>query len=146
MSFCLGVRQSRSVGESSDDGFLEDQNFYIICGDRHWQYHSIHPIGFEEFSTGALVDGNSRLGRSPGDPESTDPEGLIEQPYTRTEPSGGFLHVTISPGERPTATNTPSGARECRATWHPRALAACGLLGTFVPCLSALVVGWITYP
>ena len=45
-----------------DNGFLEDQNFYIISGDRHWQYHSIHPTGFEEFSTGALVDGNSRLG------------------------------------------------------------------------------------
>ena len=88
----------------TNNGFLVDQNFYIICGDRHWQYHSIHPTGFEEFSTGALVDGNSRLGRSPGDPESTDPEGLIEQPYTQTEPSGGFLHVTISPGERPTAT------------------------------------------
>ena len=87
-----------------DNRFLEEQNFYIICGDRHWQYYSIHPTGFEEFSTGALVDGNSRLGRIPGDPESTDPEALIEQPYTQTEPSGGFLHVTISPGVRPTAT------------------------------------------
>ncbi len=88
----------------TDNGFLEDQNFYIICGDRHWQYHSIDPTGFEEFSTGALVDGNSRLGRSPGDPNSTDPLGLIEQPYTQSEPSGGFLHVTVSPGARPTAT------------------------------------------
>ncbi len=87
-----------------DNRFLEEQNFYIICGDRHWQYHSIDPTGFEEFSTGALVDGNSRLGRSPGDPGSTDPDALIEQPYTQTEPSGGFLHVTISPGARPTAT------------------------------------------
>ncbi len=87
-----------------DSGFLEDQNFYIITGDRHWQYHSIHPTGFEEFSTGALVDGNSRLGRNPGDPGSTDPDALIEQPYTSTEPSGGFLHVTVSPGVRPTAT------------------------------------------
>ena len=88
----------------TNNGFLEDQNFYIICGDRHWQYHSINPSGFEEFSTGALVDGNSRLGRSPGDPGSTDPDALIEQPYTQTEASGGFLHVTITPGERPTAT------------------------------------------
>ena len=87
-----------------DRGFLEDQNFYIITGDRHWQYHSIHPTGFEEFSTGALVDGNSRLGRNPGDPESTDPDALIEQPYTSTEPSGGFLHVTVSPGVQPTVT------------------------------------------
>ena len=88
----------------ANNGFLVDQNFFIICGDRHWQYHSIHPTGFEEFSTGALVDGNSRLGRLPGDPNSTDPDGLIDQPYTQSEASGGFLHVTITPGERPTAT------------------------------------------
>jgi len=50
-----------------DNDFL-DKNFYIVCGDRHWQYHSIHPSGFEEFSCGALVDANSRLGRNPGDP------------------------------------------------------------------------------
>ncbi len=87
-----------------DRGLLEDHNFYIVTGDRHWQYHSIHPTGFEEFSTGALVDGNSRLGRNPGDPLSTDPDGLIEQPYTSPEPSGGFLHVTASPGVQPTVT------------------------------------------
>ena len=52
----------------------------------------------------SLVDGNSRIGRSPGDPESTDPDALIVQPYTSTEASGGFLHVTVSPGVRPTAT------------------------------------------
>ena len=50
------------------------------------------------------MDGNSRLGRNPGDPESTDPDAMIEQRYTSTEPSDGFLHVTISPGVRPTAT------------------------------------------
>ena len=50
------------------------------------------------------MDGNSRLGRNPGDPNSTDPNALIDQPYTQSEPSGGFLHVTVTPGERPTAT------------------------------------------
>ena len=83
------------------NGVLVDHDFY--CGDRHWQYHSIDPSGFEEFSAGALVDGNSRLGRLPGDPNSTDPDALIDQPYTQSEPSGGFLHVTITLGERPTA-------------------------------------------
>ncbi len=91
-------------GWLTDNRFLEEQNLYIICGDRHWQYYSIHPTGFEEFSTGALVDANSRLGRSPGDPESTDPDSMIVQPYTQKERSGGFLHVTISPGVRPNAT------------------------------------------
>ena len=80
------------------------EHFYIVCGDRHWQYHSIHPSGFEEFSTGALVDGNSRLGRNPGDPESTDPDALIRQPYTSAEPTGGFLHITVTPGSEATAT------------------------------------------
>jgi alkaline phosphatase/alkaline phosphatase D len=85
-----------------DNGFLE-KNFYLVCGDRHWQYHSIHPSGFEEFSSGALVDGNARLGQKPGDPMSTDPHALIKQPYTQDEKSGGFLEVTVSPaqGDRP---------------------------------------------
>lgn len=78
------------------------KNFYIICGDRHWQYHAIHPTGIEEFSTGALVDNNSRAGRLAGDPNSTDPEGLIQQPYvqgTGEQASGGFLLVKTDAGE-----------------------------------------------
>jgi len=68
--------------------------FYVLCGDRHWQYHSLHPDGLEEFSCGALVDANSRLGRLPGDPKSTDPEGKITQYYTQDRASGGFLQVS----------------------------------------------------
>jgi alkaline phosphatase D len=49
-----------------ENGFLS-KNLYLVCGDKHWQYHSVHPSGFEEFSVGALVDGNSRLGPKPGD-------------------------------------------------------------------------------
>jgi len=85
-------------GWLADNGFL-DKNFYIICGDRHWKYHSIRPDGFEEFSCGALIDANSRLGMAPGDPNSTDPEGLIDQPYTDQTITGGFLKVTVRPGE-----------------------------------------------
>jgi alkaline phosphatase/alkaline phosphatase D len=82
----------------ADQGFLE-KNLYLVCGDRHWQYHSVHPSGFEEFSVGALVDANSRLGPSPGDANSTDPEGLIIQPYSQAEASGGFLEVNVRPAE-----------------------------------------------
>ena len=78
---------------------IADRNFYLVCGDRHWQYHSIDPSGIEEFSSGALVDENSRLGRKPGDPKSTDPEGLIKQPYTQEKASGGFLLVKLDPGK-----------------------------------------------
>ena len=76
---------------------LVKKNFYLICGDRHWQYHSIHPSGVEEFSCGALVDANSRLGRKPGDPASTDPEGLIKQVYAQKVRSAGFLLVKADP-------------------------------------------------
>ena len=73
------------------------KNFFVICGDRHWQYHSIHPTNIEEFSCGALVDANSRPGRKPGDPLSTDPEALIKQVYSQKTPSGGFLMVESTP-------------------------------------------------
>jgi len=76
---------------------IAGQNFYLVCGDRHWQYHSVHPTGLEEFSCGALVDANSRPGRKPGDPKSTDPDGLIKQPYLQDPPSGGFLEIESVP-------------------------------------------------
>ena len=76
--------------------FLE-RGLYFACGDRHWQYQSIHPSGFEEFSSGALVDANARLGVKPGSPTGTDPEARIKQPYASREPSGGFLQVDVRP-------------------------------------------------
>lgn len=78
-------------------------NFYLICGDRHWQYHAIHPGGVEEFACGALCDANAFAAISPGDPGSTDPEGRIVHKYTQRGQSGGFLRVRIHPpaGERP---------------------------------------------
>ncbi len=72
---------------------FRNNGLYFICGDRHWQYHSIDPSGFEEFSCGALVDANARLGRIPGDSLSTDPDGTIIQPFVQKEASGGFLLV-----------------------------------------------------
>jgi alkaline phosphatase D len=81
----------------ADNNFL-NKNFYILCGDRHWQYHSIDSSGVEEFSCGAIVDQNARLGRIPGDSLSTDPKGLIKQPYSQKQASGGFLRVIAKPG------------------------------------------------
>lgn len=70
--------------------------FMTFCGDRHWQYHSIHPSGFEEFACGALNDENSRPGVKPGSPKGTDPQALIQQPYTYPRPTGGFLFVHVA--------------------------------------------------
>ncbi len=79
---------------------LHRKGFYTICGDRHWQYHSKDPMGIEEFSCGAIVDENSRLGRRPGDPKSTDPDAEVHQFYTQAKRSGGFLRVTVRPGPK----------------------------------------------
>jgi len=84
------------------DNRFDKQNFYICCGDRHWQYHAIHPSGFEEFSCGSIVEENSRLGVKAGDPKSTDPEGKIKQPYCVLEPIKpypGFLLVSVIPDD-----------------------------------------------
>ncbi len=69
------------------------ENLFLICGDRHWQYHSIHPTGINEFSCGALNDENSRLGVAPGMKFGSDPEGLVKQLFSSPKPSGGFLQV-----------------------------------------------------
>jgi alkaline phosphatase/alkaline phosphatase D len=77
-----------------ESGLLED-NFYLICGDRHWQYHAIDPSGVEEFSVGTLVDANAVVGFFPGDETSSDPEGEIRHLYHPEEAKGGFLNVSI---------------------------------------------------
>ena len=84
---------------------LDQQNFFLVCGDRHWQYHAVDPSGIEEFSCGALIDANSRLGKNPGHPKSTDPDGKIKQPYTQAKASGGFLIVRCEPAKDDSAPN-----------------------------------------
>lgn len=85
---------------------IDPNKFFILCGDRHWKYHTVNPDGFSEFSCGALNHENSRLGRAPGDPKSNDPEAKLRQPYTDSPASGGFLSVDLKPAttEQPTAT------------------------------------------
>ena len=110
-------RASKSDNHTNQKGFRAEadsffawlkkekfNNVLILCGDRHWQYHSIHSGGVEEFSVGALHDENSTRGLAPGDPNSTDPQGLIQQPYLSAQPTGGFLYVR----SRPNAKGNPS--------------------------------------
>lgn len=80
----------------ADNGF-DPKKFAIVCGDRHWQYHAIHPSGFEEFSTGALVDANAVPGIKPGARGSSDPEGLVKHLHFNEIPTGGFLEMTFEP-------------------------------------------------
>lgn len=65
-------------------------NFFVICGDRHWQYHSVHPTtGVREFSVGAAS--NEHAGGSPGE----DP---AYHKFHRVK--GGFLSVTLAAKEK----------------------------------------------
>ena len=60
-------------------------NFFVICGDRHWQYHSVHPeTGLHEFSVGPASD--EHAGGSPG----------VNPAYHRFHRvKGGFLSTTL---------------------------------------------------
>jgi alkaline phosphatase D len=83
-----------------DNGFASNELF-IITGDRHWQYHSIHPSGYQEFSSGSISYANAQRVIAPGDPKGTDPDALIRQPFASPIKNGGFLQVDVIPaGER----------------------------------------------
>lgn len=69
--------------------FLRDQGverMFVICGDRHWQYHSVDPrTKVNEFSAGAASD--QHAGGSPG----------LDQEYHRFHRvKGGYLSVTAA--------------------------------------------------
>lgn len=79
---------------------INTERFFILCGDRHWKYHSQHPGGIQELSCGALNVENARTGHKPGAKKSNDPEGKLSLKYTDAIPSGGFLRVSLTPGEK----------------------------------------------
>jgi len=96
----------------------EMTRLFLVCGDRHWQYHSIHPSGVEEFACGALNDENARMGVEPGYDYGTDRKGVVVQPYISPEPSGGFLQVTA--GEELEFTHFDDHARKLYSVRFPR--------------------------
>jgi len=60
-------------------------NLFVICGDRHWQYHSVHPeTGLHEFCPGPASDGHAS-----GSP------GLDDRYHRFHRVQGGFLSVTV---------------------------------------------------
>lgn len=60
-------------------------HFFVVCGDRHWQYHSVHPTTHvQEFSVGAASD--SHAGGTPG-------ENKNYHRFHRVK--GGFLSVDV---------------------------------------------------
>ena len=61
-------------------------NFFVMCGDRHWQYHSVHPAtGVHEFSAGPAS--NEHASGTPG----------YDAKYHKFhQVQGGFLAVTLT--------------------------------------------------
>lgn len=60
-------------------------NFFVICGDRHWQYHSVHPeSGLNEFSVGSASD--EHAAGSPGEDKRYHRFHLVK---------GGFLSANV---------------------------------------------------
>ncbi len=69
------------------------ERFYIACGDRHWQYHSVHPVTrMQEFSCGPASD--QHAGGSPGN---------NPQYHRFHRVGGGFLSVSVAQEERAAA-------------------------------------------
>jgi alkaline phosphatase D len=63
-------------------------NFFTICGDRHWQYHSVHPgTGLNEFSVGPASDAHA---------SGTPGEDRAYHRFHRVK--GGFLSVAVRAG------------------------------------------------
>jgi alkaline phosphatase/alkaline phosphatase D len=72
------------------------RNVVLFTGDRHWQYHSVHPTGVSEFACGSLSRENA-VGNPPvpGAEGSTDPQGLVDQKFVTSKQDGGFLRVIV---------------------------------------------------
>lgn len=74
-------------GDELRNWFRENvpDNFFVICGDRHWQYHSVHPkFGLHEFSIGAASD--EHAAGSPGENPDYHRFHLVK---------GGFMSVDL---------------------------------------------------
>ncbi|MDZ7724432.1 MAG: alkaline phosphatase D family protein [candidate division KSB1 bacterium] len=68
--------------------WIHDQapELYVICGDRHWQYVSVHPTtGVREYSCGATTDKHAGGWK----------DGFIEEYHRYFNVIGGFLSVTV---------------------------------------------------
>ena len=62
------------------------ENFFIACGDRHWQYHSVDPLtGLHEFSSGPASDEHAA-----GTP------GFDDRYHRFHKVQGGFLSVSVN--------------------------------------------------
>ena len=103
-------RQTKIDNHANKNGFwTEGRNFLqwiiknkmnnviIICGDRHWQYHSVYKNAVHEFSCGPTCDEHSVKGKEGQIPPSASEFMYLDQPYVNL--CGGFLTVSYSPNK-----------------------------------------------
>jgi len=63
------------------------ENAFVVCGDRHWQYHSVHPeTGVREYSCGPASDKHAGGWRQ---------DDYREDYHRFLKVQGGFLSVTV---------------------------------------------------
>ena len=99
MFFCnkrsIGIAFVALESKTADAKLQKLENFFVCCGDRHWQYYSIDPkSGLREFSCGPAS--NKHAGGSP----KHDPK---LQPFHRVK--GGYLSVEVHrPEQKPPIT------------------------------------------
>ena len=72
----------------------ELKNVIVICGDRHWEYHSVYKSFVHEFSCGPICDEHSVRGKKNQIPPDASEFKYVEQPYINL--CGGFLTVSYN--------------------------------------------------
>ena len=81
--------------------FLAQQKMIVICGDRHWQYHSVDPTtGVKEYSVGPGSDPHAGGWKQ---------EDYIQGFHRFLRVAGGFLSVTV---------DRPFGAPSMKLRFH----------------------------
>lgn len=84
----------------------------VVCGDRHWQFHSVHPdTGLNEFSVGPASD--QHAGGTPGEDKSI-------HRFHRVK--GGFLSVTVRPQNKKSTArfDLRDVSGQVVYTWEPK--------------------------
>jgi alkaline phosphatase/alkaline phosphatase D len=81
-----------------NNGF-RNNGLYFICNGPEMQYHSVDPSGFEEFSSGPMIETGALDEKIGVDSTENNPQIGIAETYIQKPASGGFLLITSSRDE-----------------------------------------------
>ena len=89
-------RVFKTEGDELRKFIAGQENLVVVCGDRHWQYMSIHPnTGVREYSCGPASDKHA------GGWQQSD---FRKDYHKYLNVIGGFLSATVEPGDQSTLT------------------------------------------